>query len=694
MRKIKKHLGLTESRYKTFKAMMSISIVVFLICAILFVIYFQKLRTELNDNFIEFNNYLDSIVETQFQNSLNYSTSVILDPANQKIVDEAYSQVDLYNYSIRLNNFVTTNPLVNTLFVYYPKLDLVICNYGVYSLKEFYLSEYGYSNKDLFQEWKSEVIDNFELGFSYNTNFEDTIYYTRLSDSKDKNKNQRLRQLIFISFDLGQLSFDDNKSVVDEFGFIIDENLILLKSNNNSIVDFLSDNGEKVRNNFLIDVKDNIIYKNQLPYSNITLITSMSLASYNESMRFLIIAAILTLLVSGIFSLSYSLRASKNVLQPFRDLATRISSSKSSRDSLMIINEKIDNLLEEESYKEEMIQKQYYEKQNIFLANLFMNNNADDDFFNTLINEYDIVFPYTNFLVLYSKDKNLSQLIKKSVNYMFVDMPLQFNIVEIDSYLIGVINFEEDDALKNNIILETEAFLRYNSFDLNNILFSISDIVLTFSDLPYALAQCKYLLNKNNHYSIYYDQSLIIVHDLKKAFDNEDVKLFQSCIYKVFANNTYMPSILLKNLFKVIKQYDKNIEFNYENYEKVNIKDILPIINNKEKSQESYNTLIDKIDNIIDRSYRDVNLGLYTISEELNVSNTYISTIYKEYYGIGIVNQINKKRIEWAKHQLLNTNKSVKEVAIEAGFASDITFIRVFKKIEELTPGKLRKINK
>jgi len=694
MRKIKKHLGLTESRYKTFKAMMSISVVVFLICAILFVIYFQKLRTELNDNFIEFNNYLDSIVETQFQNSLNYSTSVILDPANQKIVDEVYNQVDLYNYSIRLNNFVTTNPLVNTLFVYYPKLNLVICNYGVYTLKEFYLSEYGYSSKDYFEQWKNDVIDNFELGFSYNTNIEDTIYYTRLSDSKDKHKNQRLRQLIFISFDLGQLNFDDNKSVVDEFGFIIDENLILLKTSNNSIVDFLSTNGKKVKNNFLIDVKDNIIYKNQLPYSNIILITSMSLAAYNESMRFLIIAAILTLLISGIFSLSYSLRASKNVLQPFRDLATRISSSKSSRDSLMIINEKIDNLLEEESYKEEMIQKQYYEKQNIFLANLFINNNADDNFFNIIISEYDIVFPYTNFLVFYSKEKKVSTLIKESVNDIYLDMPIQLNFVEIDNELIGVINFEEDDALKNNIIEETETYLRYNSFDLNNIAFSISDVVFTFSDLPYALAQCKYLLNKNNNFRVYCDKSLVINHDLKKAFDNEDVKLYQSCIYKVFDGNTYMPSILLKNLFKVIKQYDEEIEFNYQNDEKVNIQNILPIINHKGKLKDSYNTLIDRIDSIIERSYRDVNLGLYSISEELNVSNTYISTIYKEHYGIGIVNQINKKRIEWAKHQLLTTDLSVKEVALQAGFASDITFIRVFKKIEELTPGKLRKINK
>lgn len=693
MRKIKRHLGLTESRYKTFKAMMSISIVVFLICAILFVIYFQKLSKELNNNFIEFNNYIDSIVETQFQNSLNYSTSVILDPANQKIVNENYDKVDLYNYSIRLNNFVTTNPLVNTLFVYYPKLDIVVCDYGVYSLKEFYLSEYGYRNKIHYEDWKNNVIDNFELGFSYDEKFENTIYYTRLSDSKDNNKNQRIRQLIFISFDLDQLNFDDDKSVVDELGFIIDDDLILLKENNNSIVDFISHNGEDAKTNFLINSRDNVIYQNQLPYSNIILITSMSLSSYNESMRFLIITAMLTLVVSILFSLSYSLRASKNVLKPFRDLATRISTSKTSRDSLMIINDRIDNLLEEESYKEEMIQKQYFEKQNIFLSNLFINNNDDDKFFNNIINEYDIVFPYTSYLVFYSKDSNINKLIKDSINLMYIDMPLQLNLVEINNELIGVINFEDDEALKNNIILETETFLKNNSFNMKEIFFSISDVVLTFSDLPYALAQCKYL-SKKIGFSYYYDNSLLLVNDLRKAFETEDIKLYQNCIHKIFGTKTYMPSILLKNLFRVIKHYDKDIELNIDNEKMVNINKILPIINDKVDIQDSHNTLIDRIDEIIERSYRDVNLGLYSISEELNVSNTYISTIYKEHYGIGIVNQINKKRIEWAKNQLLTTDKSVKEVALQSGFASDITFIRVFKKIEELTPGKLRKINK
>lgn len=154
-----------------------------------------------------------------------------------------------------------------------------------------------------------------------------------------------------------------------------------------------------------------------------------------------------------------------------------------------------------------------------------------------------------------------------------------------------------------------------------------------------------------------------------------------------------MPAYLLVNLITEIKQYsddlnidlDKNLEINKEVF--YNIETI------KKDVGSSKTVLVDKVNKIIDSSFRDENLGLYYISDILQVSNTYISTIYKEYCGIGIVQKINQKRIEYAKQLLLTSTMSVKEVAIASGFSSDISFIRVFKKIEALTPGKLRKKN-
>lgn len=140
-----------------------------------------------------------------------------------------------------------------------------------------------------------------------------------------------------------------------------------------------------------------------------------------------------------------------------------------------------------------------------------------------------------------------------------------------------------------------------------------------------------------------------------------------------------------------MKQYANDFKFNVLSNKKVSKENFFNLVKASREVSESHRNLIEKVNAIIDVSFKNPNLGLYLISEELNVSNTYLSTIYKENCGIGIVQKINQKRVEYAKQLLINTDKSVKEVALSAGFTSDISFIRVFKKSEDLTPGKLRK---
>lgn len=96
---------------------------------------------------------------------------------------------------------------------------------------------------------------------------------------------------------------------------------------------------------------------------------------------------------------------------------------------------------------------------------------------------------------------------------------------------------------------------------------------------------------------------------------------------------------------------------------------------------------------IIDENFADPMMGLYMVSEQLSVSNSYLSTTFKNTYGISIISYINRLRVDRAKSLILNTDHSIKEIALEVGFSSDINFIRVFKKLENLTPTTLRKEN-
>ena len=89
---------------------------------------------------------------------------------------------------------------------------------------------------------------------------------------------------------------------------------------------------------------------------------------------------------------------------------------------------------------------------------------------------------------------------------------------------------------------------------------------------------------------------------------------------------------------------------------------------------------------IIDENFADPMMGLYLVSEQLNVSNSYLSTTFKATYGV-----INRLRVDQAKSLILNTDMNIKDIAQTVGFSSDINFIRVFKKLENRTPTTLRR---
>lgn len=94
---------------------------------------------------------------------------------------------------------------------------------------------------------------------------------------------------------------------------------------------------------------------------------------------------------------------------------------------------------------------------------------------------------------------------------------------------------------------------------------------------------------------------------------------------------------------------------------------------------------------IVDENFADPMMGLYLVSEQLNVSNSYLSTTFKNTYGISIIQYLNRLRVDQGKSLILNTSMNIKDIAQTVGFSSDINFIRVFKKLEACTPTTLRR---
>ncbi|WP_181592840.1 helix-turn-helix domain-containing protein [Paenibacillus sp. YN15] len=109
--------------------------------------------------------------------------------------------------------------------------------------------------------------------------------------------------------------------------------------------------------------------------------------------------------------------------------------------------------------------------------------------------------------------------------------------------------------------------------------------------------------------------------------------------------------------------------------------------------QRALDGLIGEVSAYIDEHYADPGLNVSVLGQLFEMKPTYLSKLYKDQTGEGLLEAVNRKRIAYAK-QLMSAGKlTVNEAAEKSGFNDVGTFIRTFKKIEGITPGKYKEIH-
>lgn len=100
----------------------------------------------------------------------------------------------------------------------------------------------------------------------------------------------------------------------------------------------------------------------------------------------------------------------------------------------------------------------------------------------------------------------------------------------------------------------------------------------------------------------------------------------------------------------------------------------------------------DRIADYINNNYDNINLGLFNIAENFEITPAYVSRIFKEQMGEGILDYINKLRLARAKELLKEGGFNISAIAEKVGYAESRSLIRLFKKYEGITPGKYKEI--
>lgn len=169
-------------------------------------------------------------------------------------------------------------------------------------------------------------------------------------------------------------------------------------------------------------------------------------------------------------------------------------------------------------------------------------------------------------------------------------------------------------------------------------------------------------------------------------FNAELITILNRILTELNIEKQKIPNYDINNIFEEsasIDEYEKRVKNVYcavsEYFEENN--------NNNDKSVHEY------MIKFINENYNK-DIYLETIAENLGLTANYISRCFKKNKGITYMEYINKLRINKAKELLIKTNKKVNEIYKEVGYQSQNSFMRMFKKIEGISPLEYRKLNK
>ena len=111
---------------------------------------------------------------------------------------------------------------------------------------------------------------------------------------------------------------------------------------------------------------------------------------------------------------------------------------------------------------------------------------------------------------------------------------------------------------------------------------------------------------------------------------------------------------------------------------------------NVEKKQEQKSRMVEEIKEYIRAHYCESDMGLAKVGSQFRVSESYLSTLFKEQSGGNFGDFLETLRIEKACMLLQDRTITVNEVAEEVGYNSVQSFRRAFKRVKGVSPKELR----
>ncbi|QUI22246.1 AraC family transcriptional regulator [Vallitalea pronyensis] len=160
--------------------------------------------------------------------------------------------------------------------------------------------------------------------------------------------------------------------------------------------------------------------------------------------------------------------------------------------------------------------------------------------------------------------------------------------------------------------------------------------------------------------------------------------------------NTVEKYNLDAQLIALDELYDKLIGFYSIEDLRTGIIKTLDTIKEHVKSDHKHGdgNMIKMVKHHIHQHYMDTNLSVSQLACKFKVDMSILSKKFKKDCGINLSDYIHLERLKIAKPMIIETNDTIKTIAIKCGYLNSDVFIRVFKRYEGITPGKFRQNSK
>lgn len=109
-----------------------------------------------------------------------------------------------------------------------------------------------------------------------------------------------------------------------------------------------------------------------------------------------------------------------------------------------------------------------------------------------------------------------------------------------------------------------------------------------------------------------------------------------------------------------------------------------------EKKKNKNNELIEKTLSYVDKHFKD-NITVEDVAEYIGVTSAHLGRIFKNEKLDTVQNYLLKKKMEYAKELLENTNEKISDIAVKVGYLTVAGFNRTFKMYYGAAPNNFRK---